>query len=65
MQKLSEVQVAARNARVLAACAELGAAAVEKVVGGDAASNQLNGVQLTTKEIQEQLVARITKQLAR
>lgn len=49
------------NMATLAACLELGAAAIELVAGGDEASNQLDGETQSTRDIQDILASRISK----
>jgi len=49
------------NLTVLAAGVELGAAALQRVMGGDAASTQIYGEVQNTKDIQELLAARMAK----
>lgn len=49
------------NLAVISAGIELGASALQKVMGGDAASTQIAGETQSTKDIQELLAARMAK----
>jgi hypothetical protein len=49
------------NLAVVAAGIELGAGALQRVMGGDAASTQIAGETQSTKDIQELLAARMAK----
>lgn len=60
-QTLSPNIAAVDNLAVLAAALELGAAALQRVLGGDEAANQVQGATLSTQDIQEMLASRIAK----
>lgn len=49
------------NMAVMSACLELGAAAIEQVIGGEEASNQLDGQPQNSRDIQELLASRVAK----
>ena len=63
MQKLSSNVAHGQNVAVLVAAAELGAEAIVRSLGNDAAATTLDGEFLTKQDIQSALVGRMAKQL--
>lgn len=51
------------NLAVLSACLELGVAAVQNVMGGDAVSTQLQGEDQSARDIQDMIGARLIESL--
>lgn len=49
----------------LAAVMELGAAAIERIMGGEAVSNVVNGEVQTTRDVQDMLASRVQSHLLR
>lgn len=61
LQKCSPNLAYLNNLAIVTACVDLGAAAVQKVMGTDAVSNQIAGETQSTRDIQEMIGARLTK----
>ncbi|MCY1439386.1 hypothetical protein D9M71_556200 [compost metagenome] len=64
MQNLSNNVAHGQSLSILSASVELGAEAIQRILGTEHTSSTLNGVFLTKQDIQEALAARIAKQLA-
>lgn len=64
MQSQSNNVVHEQNLQILSAMVELGAEAIQRILGTEETASTLNGVFLTKQDIQEALASRIAKQLA-
>lgn len=59
--KVSPDRLYNENLTVVAACLELGGAAIFEVMGGDAVSNQVHGEKQSLRDIQEMIGSRLAK----
>jgi hypothetical protein len=63
-QKISPNIAYTQNLAAVSACLDLGGAVIQKVMGSDAISNQLQGETQTLRDLQELIAARLQSALS-